>query len=75
MLGPTLADYELFIYALQDDYSTIQSSTLTVIRQASNVPPNIKRNRIPAPDLSFRSPNLPFLIEEITGLLTKIDKN
>ena len=30
-----------------------------------HVPPNIKRNRIPAPGLSFTTPNLPFLIEEI----------
>ena len=37
MLGHTLADYELFIYALQDDYPIIQISTLTVIRQASDV--------------------------------------
>ena len=37
MLGYTLEDYELFIYALQDQYPVIQSSTLTVIRQASNV--------------------------------------
>ncbi|MCK4472170.1 MAG: hypothetical protein KAW49_10335 [Anaerolineae bacterium] len=37
MLGRTLLDYELFIYALQDDYPSIQMSTLTVIRQASDV--------------------------------------
>jgi hypothetical protein len=37
-----------------------------------HVPPNIKRNRIPAPGLSFVQPNLPFLIEEIeTNLLPK----
>jgi hypothetical protein len=30
-----------------------------------HIPPNIKRNRIPAPDLSFTRLNLPFLIEEI----------
>lgn len=30
-----------------------------------HVPPDIKHNRIPAPDLSFSSPNLPFLIGEI----------
>jgi hypothetical protein len=30
-----------------------------------HVPPNIKRNRIPAPGLSFTHPNLPLLIEEI----------
>jgi len=30
-----------------------------------HISPNIKRNRIPAPDLSFTRPNLSFLIEEI----------
>lgn len=30
-----------------------------------HIPPNIKRNRIPAPGLSFVEPNLPFLIEEV----------
>ncbi len=37
MLSPTLADYELFIYALQDEHPSIQTSTLTVIRQANDV--------------------------------------
>jgi len=37
MLGATLEDYELFIYALQDQYPGIRWSTLTVIRQASDV--------------------------------------
>jgi len=30
-----------------------------------HVPPDIKHHRIPAPDLSFTRPNLPFLVEEI----------
>ncbi len=30
-----------------------------------HVPPDIKHNRIPAPELSFTQPNLPFLIQEI----------
>lgn len=30
-----------------------------------HVPPNIKRNRIPAPELSFFQSNLPYLLEEI----------
>lgn len=30
-----------------------------------HVPPNIKHNRIPAPNLSFSSPNVPILIYEI----------
>ncbi len=36
-----------------------------------HVPPNIKRNRIPAPSISFTTPNLDFLIQEImNNLLT-----
>lgn len=35
-----------------------------------HVPPNIKQNRQPAPGFSFRQPNLPRLIEEITNLLS-----
>lgn len=34
-----------------------------------HIPPNIKRNRIPAPDLSFSQPNLPALIREIEVLI------
>jgi hypothetical protein len=30
-----------------------------------HIPPDIKRHRVPAPDISFQQPNLPFLIEEI----------
>ena len=30
-----------------------------------HIPPNIKHHRIPAPELSFSQPNLPFLIQEI----------
>jgi hypothetical protein len=129
----TLADYEAFVYSLQDRFSTILRTTLTVIHRGQNVaelrgdvefegalrlgvreylrfdlepprllqysyevwrgdeklywydsqphpddavlartyphhkhiPPNIKHNRVPAPDLSFTRPNLPSLIEEI----------
>lgn len=34
-----------------------------------HIPPDIKRNRIPAPGLSFSQPNLPFLITEIEQYL------
>lgn len=34
-----------------------------------HVPPDIKHHRVPAPDLSFTRPNLPFLIEEIERTL------
>lgn len=35
-----------------------------------HVAPNIKHHRIPAPDLSFARPNLPFLIHEVEQLLS-----
>ncbi len=40
-----------------------------------HVPPNIKRNRVPAPGLSFIKPNLPQIIEELEGVIarTKMD--
>lgn len=34
-----------------------------------HIPPDIKHNRIPAPDVSFSKPNLPTLIHEIEGLI------
>ncbi len=33
-----------------------------------HIPPNIKRHRVPAPEISFTRPNLPFLIREIEQL-------
>jgi hypothetical protein len=36
-----------------------------------HIPPDIKHHRIPAPGLSFDSPNLPGLIQEIEELLVK----
>ena len=38
-----------------------------------HMPPDIKHNRIPAPGLSFTTPNLPFLIEEIKRTLLPKD--
>jgi len=34
-----------------------------------HIPPDIKHHRIPAPELSFAKPNLPFLIREVERLL------
>ena len=34
-----------------------------------HIPPDIKHHRIPAPELSFSAPNLPFLIHEIESLI------
>lgn len=38
-LGPTLLDYELFIYTLQDGYASIRKSTLTVPHHKHTPPP------------------------------------
>ena len=38
-----------------------------------HIPPDIKHHRIPAPELSFTRPNLPFLIREIESLLTTLE--
>jgi len=36
-----------------------------------HVPPDIKHNRVPAPEMSFTRPNLPVLIREIEILIQK----
>ena len=36
------------------------------------VPPDIKHHRVPAPEMSFTRPNLPFLIQEIEGIIGRI---
>ena len=36
-----------------------------------HIPPDIKHNRIPAPNMSFAQPNLPTLIEEIQRLIAQ----
>jgi hypothetical protein len=37
-----------------------------------HIPPDIKHNRIPAPEMSFTQPNLPVLIREIEALIARI---
>lgn len=39
-----------------------------------HVPPDLKHNRIPAPELSFAQPNLPVLIREIESLIEKTEQ-
>lgn len=38
-----------------------------------HIRPDIKHNRIPAPGLSFRRPNIPFLISEIESTLLSVE--
>jgi hypothetical protein len=37
-----------------------------------HVPPNIKRNRIPAPGISFTTPNLLQIVQELEGMIAEI---
>ncbi|MFH1632780.1 MAG: DUF6516 family protein [Chloroflexota bacterium] len=49
-----------------DSFSHPNDPTLAATNpHHKHVHPNIKRNRVPAPELSFTKPNLPFLIREI----------
>ena len=36
-----------------------------------HIPPDIKHNRIPAPEMSFNCPNLPFLIQEAEKIINQ----
>jgi len=36
-----------------------------------HIPPDIKHNRIPAPEMSFHRPNLPVLVEDVLRLMGK----
>jgi hypothetical protein len=39
-----------------------------------HIPPDMKHNRIPAPDLSFDRPNLPVLIREVERLIVSLQR-
>jgi hypothetical protein len=53
-----------------DDFPHPHDSALaSTFPHHKHVPPDIKRNRTPAPALSFTSPNLLFLIREIEELM------
>ena len=64
-------DERLYWY---DDFPHPHDPTLaSTFPHHKHVPPDIKRNRIPAPELSFMSPNLPLLIREIEELIRQKD--
>lgn len=53
------------------DDPTLQSSH----PHHKHVPPDIKHNRIPAPEMSFTYPNLPVLMAEIESLIQEAEKH
>lgn len=60
------ADERLYWY---DDFPHPEDPTLaSTFPHHKHVPPDIKRNRIPAPGLSFDRPNLPLILDEIRRL-------
>ena len=66
--------YGELVYSLQGLYPGVVRSTLVLASigptlasthsHHKHIPPDLKGNRIPAPDMSFEEPNLPTLIEE-----------
>jgi hypothetical protein len=47
-------------------------SLASTLPHHKHVPPEIKHNRIPAPNMSFTRPNLPVLIQEVEELIKKL---
>jgi len=53
-----------------DDFPHPNDPTLaSTFPHHKHVPPNIKRNRLPAPSMSFSRQNLPVIIQEIEAIL------
>lgn len=49
-----------------DDFPHPNDPTLaSTMPHHKHIPPDIKHNRIPAPNINFAHPNLPWLIQEI----------
>jgi hypothetical protein len=59
-----------------DDFPHPDDPTLaSTFPHHKHIPPDIKHNRIPAPNMSFTRPNLPALIQEIDELSDKLNNN
>lgn len=59
---------EVRLYWYDDFPHPNDASLASTFPHHKHIPPDIKRNRIPAPDIDFSYPNLPFLIQEIEEL-------
>ena len=59
-----------------DDFPHPNDPTLAAtMPHHKHVPPDIKHNRIPAPNMSFERPNLPVLIDEINEIARSPETN
>ncbi len=55
-----------------DDFPHPQDSSLaSTFPHHKHIPPEMKRHRIPAPNLSFIHPNLPVILQEIETLMAQ----
>lgn len=67
-----ITSYGYVIYWYDDFPHPNDPSLASTFPHHKHVPPNIKRNRIPAPDMSFTQPNLTVLIQEIEVLIQEM---
>ncbi|MBD2428131.1 DUF6516 family protein [Phormidium sp. FACHB-1136] len=56
---------ETRLYWYDDFPHPNDASLASTFPHHKHIPPNIKRNRIPAPNIDFNHPNLPFILQEI----------
>ena len=63
---------KLFSYDPQPHASDI--SLQSTHPHHKHIPPGIKHNRIPAPNISFTRPNRPEIIQEVDALIVEINK-
>ena len=55
-----------------DDFPHPQDPSLaSTFPHHQHIPPEIKRNRVPAPNINFTRPNLPVLIQKIEALIAQ----
>jgi len=58
-----------------DDFPHPNDPTLaSTFPHHKHIPPDIKHNRIPAPNISFKHPNLSLLVIEIEALIENMDE-
>ena len=57
------------LYWYDDFPHPLDPSLASTLPHHKHVPPDIKHNRIPAPTMSFRRPNLSAILDEVEALI------
>ena len=52
-------------------YSELDPSLASTFPHHKHLPPDIRHHRVPAPELSFFTPNLPFLLRTLAELASE----